>query len=225
MKGFLTVMVFSLFLFGCKNESGETNVTNPSTLTDDTLTTKIARAYGFENFEEVTQMKFTFNVKVNDTLTSSRSWNWHPQENKIELTEKGETSGYIRHEELDENAKSLDQKFINDTYWFLFPFQLVWSDYEHEYSKNEEAPISKEQMQRLTVNYTNDGGYTPGDSYHLYFDDNYKIREWTYESSGGRTLSTTWEDHETFNGVTIAKMRRSEDGNFQLYFSDIEVIK
>lgn len=225
MKTFLAVIASSLLFFGCKNSSEEIDATENLTTTGDTIPAKIANTYGFDNFEDISQMEFTFNVKVNDSVTSSRSWNWYPRENRIELTEKGETSEYIREGELDENAKAIDRKFINDTYWFLFPFQLVWSDYEDEYSSSEEAPISQDQMQRLSVKYTGEGGYTPGDTYHLYFDDDYKVREWTYESSGGRSLSTTWEDHETFNGITVAKMHKSEDGNFQLYFSDIEVVR
>jgi hypothetical protein len=223
MKISLTLCSVMLILAGCKNEPEKTDISETSVSNEESITTKIADANGFENFEKVNQLNFTFNVKVNDTVRSQRSWKWYPKENKIELTEKGGTFSYIKKDTLDEQAKAADQKFINDTYWLLFPYQLMWSDFNFEFNQSATAPISQQQMPGLTVNYSSDGGYTPGDTYRLYLSDDLMVKEWTYESAGGRTLSTTWEDYETFNGITISKMRKSPDGSFQLYFTDIEV--
>lgn len=223
MKRFLSLCTVLLLLAGCKNEPKKTDVSEASVSNEELITTKIANANGFENFEKVNQLNFTFNVKVNDTVRSQRSWKWYPKENKIELTEKGETFSYIKKDTLDEQAKGADQKFINDTYWLLFPYQLMWSDFNFEFNQTAIAPISQKQMQGLTVNYSSDGGYTPGDTYRLYLSDDLMVKEWTYESAGGRTFSTTWEDYETFNGITISKMRKNQDGSFQVYFTNIEV--
>lgn len=223
MKRVLSVCMLVLFLTGCKNKPEKSAISETPSTKEESITTKIALANGFGNFEKVNQLNFTFNVKVNDTVRSQRFWKWYPRENKIELTEKGEFYAYSKNDTLDETARETDQKFINDTYWLLFPFQLMWSDFEFEFNQTTTAPISQEQMQGLTVHYSSDGGYTPGDTYHLYFTDDFKIKEWTYESSGGRTLSTTWEDYETFNGILISKTHKSPDGSFQLFFTDIEV--
>jgi len=231
MKGSLSLCLVLLLLAGCKNEPEKTAVSETTASNEESITTKIAYANGLENFEKVNQLNFTFNVKVNDTVRTQRSWKWYPKENKIELTEKGETFSYIKKDTLSyikkdtlaEQAKAADQKFINDTYWLLFPYQLMWSDFDFEFNQTTTAPISQQQMQGLTVNYSGDGGYTPRDTYHLYLSDDLMVKEWTYESAGGKTLSTTWEDYETFNGITISKMRKSPDGSFQLYFTDIEV--
>ncbi|UJH91098.1 hypothetical protein LZ575_21010 [Antarcticibacterium sp. 1MA-6-2] len=217
------LLAISLFLGSCKNESTPSTSVETET-TKDPLTTEIALANGFSNFENVEQLNFTFNVKVNDTLRSQRSWKWFPMDEKVELTENGSTLSYINDGDLTDEEKSIDQKFINDSYWLLFPYQLMWSDYEFEQNRSAVAPISGEPMRQVSISYTNDGGYTPGDTYHLFLDnENSLIKEWTYESSQGRTMSTTWEDYETFNGITIAQMHKSEDGSFQLYFTDIEV--
>src|SRR5680860_483534 len=223
MKRSLSLCLVLLLLAGCKNEPEKTAVSETTASNEESITTKIAYANGLENFEKVNQLNFTFNVKVNDTVRTQRSWKWYPKENKIELTEKGETFSYIKKDTLDEQAKAADQKFINDTYWLLFPYQLMWSEFEFEFSPMAIAPISQKKMQGLTVKYSSDGGYTPGDTYRLYLSDDLMVKEWTYESAGGSTLSTTWEDYETFNGITISKMRKSPDGSFQLYFTDIEV--
>jgi hypothetical protein len=223
MKNFLALCAVLILLAGCKNESEKTDIPESLSSKEESITAKIAYSNGFENFEQVNQLNFTFNVKVNDTVRSQRSWKWSPKENKIELTEKGETFSYIKKDTLDEQANAADQKFINDSYWLLFPYQLMWSDFNFEYNQTATAPISHQQMQGLTVNYSSDGGYTPGDTYRLYLSDDLMVKEWTYESAGGRTLTTTWQDYETFNGITISKMRKSPDGSFQLYFTDIEV--
>lgn len=222
MKNIFTLFLLFLLITGCKNGPGDEVSSTASNKTDEPITTRIAYAHGYQNFEDVEQLNFTFNVEVNDTLRSQRSWKWFPKEERVELTEKGETSSYINDGELNEEEKSIDQKFINDTYWLLFPFQLVWSEYEFDHSRNAIAPISQERMEQVTISYTNEGGYTPGDTYHLYLRDD-QIQEWTYESSGGRSLSTTWEDYETYNGITVAKTHKSQDGNFKLFFTDIEV--
>jgi hypothetical protein len=233
MKKIVLVIFCSLLFLSCKNGNEPQPETSEvfeeseesSILTNDPLTTKIALASGYENFEDVKQMNFTFNVKVNDTLRSSRAWKWFPQEDRVELTEKDETFSYMNDGDFDEAETGLDQKFVNDTYWLLFPFQLVWSDYKMEHNRSAVAPISKDNMQQLSVMFNSEGGYTPGDTYHLFFTDDNMIKEWTYESSEGRNLSTTFEDYETFEGITIAKTHKSEDGSFELFFTDIEVVK
>lgn len=224
MKNILTLLALIVLFVSCKNDAEIKESEDLESSIEQPITSEIAYANGFKNFEDVNEIKFTFNVKVNDTLRSTRAWKWNPKKNLIELTENGETFSYTKDEELTEKEIELDKKFINDKYWLLFPYELMWSDYEFDQNRSAVAPISKEQMHELTVKYSDTSGYTPGDTYRVYFDESDRmIREWTYQSAGGRSLSTTWEDYETFNGITIAKMHKSEDGSFQLYFTDIAV--
>lgn len=225
MKKILFFVTVGILLTGCKNDTKNSAVTEGSPQTGEATATKIAMAYGYENFDDVKQINFSFNVKINDTIRSSRTWNWYPQEERVELIENGESFSYEKDGEFDETETAADQKFINDTYWFLFPYQLVWSEYESDFNRMAVAPISQQEMQQLTVKYAGDGGYTPGDTYHLFVNEDNIIEEWTFESSEGRTLTTTWEDLETFNGITIAKSHKTEDGSFELFFDNIEVIK
>lgn len=191
---------------------------------DSNLPQEIANAHGLESFEGIEELNFTFNVKVQDTVRSQRSWQWNPQTNEISLTENGTTKSYTQDEELTEDEKEIDQKFINDTYWFLFPYQLVWSDAEITEEKKATAPISGETMDKLVVSYSNDGGYTPGDTYDIYYNDDLIVQEWVYKSAdGNREMPTTWEDYQDYNGMKIAKSHKSPDGSFELFFSDISV--
>lgn len=223
----ITLFIVSLcFLTGCKNTTENVPAEDEqSQEINMPVNEQVAYAHGFEEFEKIKQINFTFNVRVNDTVRTSRAWKWFPQEDRVELTEKEQTISYINDGDFTEAEQAADQKFINDTYWLLFPFQLIWSDFNMEETETAEAPLSKKQMKRLSINFKEEGGYTPGDTYHVYFEDDNILKEWTYVSSNGRNLSTTWEDYENFEGIKIAKMHQSEDGSFQLFFTDIEVSK
>lgn len=221
MKKIFLVLLTVLIISSCKDKEKEKALKeNPNLETHE----KIAMASGFQEFDSINKIKFTFNVKVNDSLRSERRWVWNRESGKISLTEKDSTMSYIKKDSLSEDKRYIDQRFVNDSYWLLFPFQLKWSDADFSEVKTAKAPISGNEMQMMTVSYPSKGGYTPGDSYDIYFDEDYMIREWVYKSSGGdRESAATWEDYKTFKGVKIATMHKSKDGNFELYFTNISV--
>lgn len=226
MKQIFTLCLLFTVLIGCKdNQSKSEDANNSITKNSEELpiTTQIANANGIEEFKELEELNFTFNVKVNDTLRAERAWKWFPKSKKIQLTENGESISYTQGDSLAEKALAADQKFINDSYWLLFPYQLMWSDFESTYNEKGISPISNEEMKMLTVSYKGKGGYSPDDSYHIFFGEDNMIKEWTYVSSTGRELTTTWEDYETYKGIPIAKMHKSADSSFQLYFTDIKL--
>ena len=73
--------------------------------------------------------------------------------------------------EIDSTNLRLDRNFINDKFWVLIPFQLVWdSDASISEVKKAKAPVSQKEMDMITILYPEKGGYTPGDAYDIYFD-------------------------------------------------------
>lgn len=218
MKKTFLFCLFPILFTSCnQNNSEEAN---------RSITEKIAYANGFENFEDLEEIRYTFNVRTNDTLRTSREWKWEPQENLVTLTTPDSTITYNHKSEASAHEET-DQRFINDKYWLLFPFHLVWDEMDYEHEEQATAPISGEELQKVTVIYPEDGGYTPGDVYEVYFGDDHIIREWVYMPGGdtSRSFATTWEDYQDFNGINIATMHRSEDGNFELFFTDLEVTR
>lgn len=224
MKNLIFLLMLGCFLISCNDnkKEKETNAENPNLEIHE----KIAMANGFKEFDSISELKFTFKVKVNDTLRSERRWVWNLKSDKISLTEKDSTMSYTKKDSLEQEKKYIDQRFVNDSYWLLFPYQLKWSSADFSEVKTATAPISGEEMQMLTVSYPSEGGYTPGDSYDIYFDDDYMIQEWVYKAAGGgNEMATTWEDYKDFEGVKISTMHKSKDGNFELFFTDISVEK
>ena len=190
------------------------------------LTTAEAIAYasGYEKWEDVMELKFTFNVERGGN-TSSRSWKWNTKSEDITMMTAEDTVSYNRNS-MDSIAKKADQAFINDRYWLHAPFNLVW-DEGTSISETEKvvAPISKDTLSQVTVTYNDSLGYTPGDAYDLYFDGDFMVREWTYRKDNAEkpSMTTTWEDYKNFNGFKFATMHKNAEGNLKLFFTDISV--
>ena len=213
-KTFLSLIVLVLLVATINAQNSATDIAK-----------KVADAYGFTNFKNAKAMTFTFNVK-RDTTVSFRSWNWNIADNIVTMTTLKETVTYKRDTIQTAAMKSVDQKFINDQYWLIFPFHLIWDSGSTLTTKeNQLSPISKKEQTMLTVQYNNKDGYTPGDAYDLYLDNKYMITEWSYRKGGAEkpSLSTTWQDMQTMKGLNIATNHKSADGKFSIYFTGVTV--
>lgn len=185
---------------------------------------RVGNSYGIEHFDTSKTWHYTFNVKKGE-VEVSRAWTWHPSSGEVTLIEKGDTIMF-NHNSVSEDLKKADHKFINDKYWLLFPFQLVWdSGYTFELTKNITSPLSKISITKLTVTYNKIDGYTPGDAYDLYVDKKMEIKEWSFRKGGQDepTLTTTWEDYKSYNGIKLSTDHYSEDSLFRLWFTDVKI--
>lgn len=124
-----------------------------------------------------------------------------------------------------EELPPADAGFINDKYWLLYPFQLAWdTGYTYEVEEHVNAPISGTSSTKLTIVYNNEDGYTPGDAYDLYLNDQYMIKEWTFrKGNGSEGRSFTWEMEKEFDGILMATEHRNAEGQLFIWFSDIKV--
>ncbi len=189
-----------------------------------TTAEKIANAHGFENWQKVKTFTFTFGGKMEDP-NSGRAWVWNPKTNDIKLTRNGEATEYNRNN-MDSTALKSDRGFINDKFWALIPFQLVWDEGTtiSEPTKAE-SPIKKQELNKIILTYSNKGGYTPGDAYDIYFDNSFIIREWSFRRGNAPepTLSNTFEDYQDFNGIKIALSHKRDEGDWNLLLRNIKV--
>lgn len=178
----------------------------------------IAQNYGLQNWNKVESITYTFNVK-SPRAEFGRTWTWHPKEDKVYSHTDDLT--YTRGEGMD---PKIDKNFINDVFWLLFPFQIVWDPtLTFEEEENVKDPISGDTVQKLRVIYNKEDGYTPGDVYELFYDDDYTVTAWNFIRGGeGEGRATVWKDNQDFNGITISTDHRNTQGG-GLWFSDIEV--
>ena len=128
---------------------------------------------------------------------------------------------------MDSVAYKTNAGFINDRYWLLAPFNLLWDrdNFTFDHQKQELAPISKKPMQKLTIVYGNEGGYTPGDAYDFYFGDDYVIQEWVFRKGNQSepSMTTTWENYTDIKGLKLGRDHKKMDGNFNLYLDNIRI--
>ena len=108
----------------------------------------------------------------------------------------------------------------------MIPFQLVW-DKSATVSEplKETAPISKTNLNKITLSYSNVGGYTPGDAYDIYYGDDYLIKEWIFRKGSQKepSLTNTFENYQDFNGIKIALDHNNTQNNWSLGFTDVHV--
>lgn len=234
MIKYFSTICLCLSLFACKSENNsEGTAVNDNDLAqqEETLSKAkeearaIADASGETSWEEVEEVHFTFNVD-RDTSHMARSWIWKPKTEEITMILDQDTTQYNR-KNIDSTVTNADKGFINDSYWLLPQMHLVWDKTaDLKVQDTATAPISGELMKKITITYPQEGGYTPGDAYDFFYDEDYKIQEWIFRRGNATepSMLTIWEDYETFNGIDIATTHESKDRTTKLYFTDVEVI-
>ena len=220
----LTSLLALLVFISCKTDK-KTVAAEPEA--EKSVLEKIAQASGYDNWKGISSLKFTFNVD-RDTIHSERKWYWNIAANEVTGISYGDSVTYNR-AAVDSTSAKVDAAFINDKYWMLAPFNLVWdqNNFTYQLDSVAEAPISKQSLQKLTIVYGSEGGYTPGDAYDFYFGDDYLIREWAFRKSNQPTpnVITTWEGYQDFEGLKIATIHKNAAGSFQISFTGIEALR
>lgn len=191
---------------------------------EETIPMKVAKAYGFENFSKINTIAYTWNVQVDSARIVTRDWKWNIKERTVYYADVDTSYTYSLDLPQDQKPQA-DKGFINDKYWLMYPFQLIWdSGYTFEVEENVPAPISGIPSTKMIVVYNNEDGYTPGDAYDLYLDDKFFIKEWVFRRGNGpEGRAFTWENEKEFKGVKFATEHKNADGMRFIWFSDIQV--
>jgi hypothetical protein len=226
MKKILVVCLATLSLaFGCKEQQKAPEENIEPVVKEMNIPYQVANANGFANWAKVNNITFTFNVDRNASHFE-RTWSWAPKTNDVIFMTREDTVAYNR-KAVDTILAKTDAGFINDKFWLLAPYQLVWDEngYTYEHETTSTAPISQRPMQKLTIVYGNEGGYTPGDAYDFYFEDDLILKEWAFRKGNQEepNMVTTWEGYKNVEGLNIATMHQRTDEDFKLFFTEITV--
>ena len=196
-----------------------------------TIRQHIAESYGIQYFGEVEKIQYTFNVKLGEKQIS-RFWIWEPRLDRV--TFKGmdfqEAVTYNRDEIVDTESnklKKIDAWFINDNYWLFFPYHVAWdTNAKVEDIGRQPLPMGDGKARCVVVSYPATGGYTPGDAYDLYLDDQYRLIQWVYRRGGSEKPSriSTWQDHHKVGPITLSLNHQGEDQNFRVWFTNVGVM-
>ena len=189
-----------------------------------TVAQKIANAHGFEHWNNVKTIEFTFGGKMEEP-NSGRAWVWNPKTSDIKLNSDGKIVEYNRNN-MDSTSLKADRAFINDKFWTFIPFQLIWDDgITISEPIKSVAPISNENLNKITLLYSDIGGYTPGDAYDLYFDKDYIIKEWQFrrDNSEEASISNTFESYKDLNGIKIAQEHKKAEGDWNILIRNLKI--
>jgi len=215
-------LLIGLAIGGTANSQNEQNVR-----------LSVAKAYGFQSWDQVQQLRFTFNVQRGANHVA-RSWVWEPKADRVSFTgtdQQGQPVKltYLRRELNAQPApqiKETDPHFINDQYWLLFPFHLAWDQAAKvEDTGSHKLPIGPGSTRSIAVTYPPNGGYTPGDIYELFVGGDGRIVQWIYRRSGAAkpTLVATWEEHRHLGPLVVSLNHRGAARDFRVWFTDVAV--
>lgn len=212
MKNFCYIILALLLITSCDPKE------------EVSLPMKVAKAYGFDNFDKINSIAYTWNVQANPETVRTRDWKWNIKERTVYYAD-ADTSFTYSLDLTKEELPTIDGGFINDKYWLMFPFQLVWdTGYSYTILENVSAPISGQKTTQLTILYNQEDGYTPGDAYDLFLDENHMIKEWVFRRGNGlEGRPITWENEQDFKGVKFATEHKNEEGIKFIWFTNIEV--
>lgn len=194
---------------------------------------QIAKAYGLDSWGQIDAIRYTFNIPG---FKLSRAWTWEPKADRVTYEGKDKDGKpvkvtYVRSQlnsQPDNVKKEIDPGFINDQYWLVFPFHLVWDGAPIEDKGMQKLKLGKGSARQVVVKYSSDGGYTPGDTWALYVGADSLVKELEFHHGGAAKPSVviaTWVGYKKAGPLVISTDHAgTADGKpFKLFFTNVAV--
>ena len=130
---------------------------------------QIANTYGLDSFGQIEAIRYTFNLDLG-ALKLSHAWVWEPKADRVSYEGKDQAgkpvqATYVRAQLSSQPAvvkDDVDPAFVNDQYWLILPFHVVWDGANVEDTGMHKLPLGKGSARRVVVKYGSGGGYAPG---------------------------------------------------------------
>jgi hypothetical protein len=199
---------------------------------------QIAKTYGLDSWGQIEGLRYTFNLELPALkLKLAHTWEWEPKTGKVTYEGKDKDGKpvkvtYLRSQLNSQPANvkdEIDPAFINDQYWLIFPFHVVWdTSADVQDTGKHKLPLGKGSAERVVVKYPSDGGYTPGDTWELFVGSDNRIEEFIYRRGGPKkpsVVTTTWAGYKKAGPLLISTDHRgTADGKpARIFFSGVSV--
>jgi len=200
---------------------------------------QIAKTYGLDSFDQIEAVRYTFNLQLAALkLNLSRTWTWEPKTGQVTYEGKDKEGKpvkvtYKRSElssQPDSVKKDVDPGFMNDNYWFVFPFHAYW---------DTSATITDEGMHKLPVGIGSAtlvsikygpalGGYTPGDTWDLYVGKDDRVEYLVFHHGGTAkpsVVKATWAGYKKAGPLLVSTEHRgtADGAPLHIFFSNVAV--
>jgi hypothetical protein len=199
---------------------------------------QIAKTYGLDSFGQIDAVRYTFNLQIPGLITLSHSWEWEPKTGKVSFEGKDKEGkpikvSYVRSElasQPDAVKNEVEPAFVNDNYWFIFPFHAYWDTSATVTDQGmKKLPLGNGSADLVSVKYPAEaGGYTPGDTWDLYVGKDNRIVAFVYHRGGPKKpslVTATWAGYKKAGPLLVSTEHRgtADGAPLHLSFSDVSV--
>ena len=196
---------------------------------------KLAMTYGLASFGQIEAIRYTFNVQ-SPGRDLSRSWIWEPKTDQVTYEGKDKSGKlvkvtYLRSQLGSQSAEvkgTIDPDFLNDNYWLILPFHIVWdTDATVEDAGMQKLPLGEGSAEKVAVKYPSNGGYSRGDTWELYVRPDGRIEEMAYRAGGPakHVVIATWADYKKAGPLLVSLEHRGTNNGqpAHVFFSNVAV--
>lgn len=200
---------------------------------------QVAKTYGLDSYGQIEAVRYTFNIELPAlNLKLARSWEWEPKTGRVSYESKDKEGKpvkvtYNRNQigTAPANVKDeVEPAFVNDNYWFIFPFHAYWDTTANVTEKDKQKlPLGPGTAKLVSIKYPAEvGGYTPGDTWNLYVGAAGRIVAFVYQRGGPKkpsNVTTTWTGYKKAGPLLVSTEHRgTADGKpAHVFFSNVAV--
>src|SRR5215470_7052845 len=183
---------------------------------------QVAKTYGLDSYGQIEAVRYTFNIELPAlNLKLARSWEWEPKTGLVSYESKDKDGKavkitYNRNQlgNAPANVKEeVEPAFVNDNYWFIFPFHAYWDTTANVTEKDKQKlPLGPGTAKLVSIKYPAEvGGYTPGDTWNLYVGSAGRIVAFVYQRGGPKkpsNVTTTWAGYKKAGPLLVSTEHR-----------------
>jgi hypothetical protein len=127
-----------------------------------------------------------------------------------------------------EVKEDIDPGFLNDNYWLILPFHIVWdTSTTVEDAGMQKLPLGNGSAEKVAVRYPSNGGYSTGDTWELYVGPDGRIEEMAYRAGGPakHVVIATWADYKKAGPLLVSLEHRGTNNGqpAHVFFSNVAV--
>jgi len=198
---------------------------------------QLAKTFGLDSWGQIDAVRYTFDLALPALKVKlSRTWTWEPKSGNVtyETTDKDGKPVKVSYNRSQlssapANVKDdIEPSFVNDNYWFIFPFHANWDTSANVTVKeSQKLPIGNGTAKLVSVKYPAEvGGYTPGDTWDLYVGKDGRVLQFIYHRGGPKkpsNVTTTWTGYKMAGPLLVSTEHRgTADGTpFHLAFLNV----
>jgi hypothetical protein len=198
---------------------------------------QLAKTYGLDSYGQLDAIRYTFNIDIPSLkLNLSRTWTWEPKTGEVTYESKDKDGKpvkvtYNRNQlsSAPDNVKNeIEPGFVNDNYWFIFPFHVYWDTSAVVTVRDKQKlPLGKGTATLASVKYPAEvGGYTPGDTWDLYIGSDGRIVQFIYHRGGPKkpsNVTTTWAGYKKAGPLLVSTDHRgtADGAPCRIFFSNV----